>query len=277
MKKLLLPLLVILMLYSCKNKEPDEIVEDLKMHYENTTVQIEQDINHSRTYILHQRAGNAERVAPYYKRMIQLDSVTEYFYTLAEKAILEDVDPEVKMQKLYEEYLTIIDSLWLFLTPESRNHFAPHINDYSDREYFKRYPELTLLMMKNDIALNHSRVLFDIVAQVTHHPNYFYPDTVFTNPLNNYKGGYAFTCSSVLLQKVQSVFVEMDTLLKDGEVTNFKTKVNPNYAFYDVVYDSLPPGNYEARGKAMIRVGYRSFTYPVVHKFTISDKSSIKQ
>lgn len=249
--KSLISLLFLFVLASCQNSN-QEVIADIQESYKRNMsfTRMESSEKFSNLEFLYQI--NSVKGKPFYLIGVSIREMVDKFHQKADSIYELDKIGVDDLTCLEQLNTTITDSIQCIVPGKWKDRLELISTDYSNKKYYESNPRLVILLMQNDLIKNEAYFMEYILSMISVGCFSFHQIEIQVNTIASPNSKRSHYLSEEYLQLEQKRIVQVDTVLRNNKIFLSQPKIEPDYKFAAITFDSLPKGSYKVKGRVKI-------------------------
>lgn len=259
-------LVLLVTLSSCSHKRDSELMLSVEAEFEKMADISMREAIRAFHIMHHEYLNNVKRFERFFLLAKSAHTNSQVFYDTVD-SILELESQEVHHVDLILKARRIaMDSLISCANKNDPTLLTFDTLLFSVKEYRSEFPRLSILILKNNVAINESKVQMSLYRQIDSSGDWF--PKITTEISENKDGTVDVYLLSPSIQNTGPRATFIDTILLNGKVVSPRMRVTENHAFAFARFDNLENGHYSIIGKVQLisPIG-ETFDYPFNEEF----------
>ena len=243
--KFLVQILLMLVIVGCSNNN-QELLDDLRETYNKNMAFTRMETNEKFDDLEYLYTINQSKGEPFYQKGLLVHKMVDSFLVITDSLYLLDKIDETQMISTQQLSKSIIDSILAIFPRRWADKLEFVQPDYTDKKYYQANPTFVVLFMQNDMVKNEAYALEYLRSMISGGCSPF--RKIDIQMLKTSKFGREHFLSEAFVQLTEKRIVKVDTIWRDNQIFITNPKIEPDYSFAKISFDSLPPGNYNVKG-----------------------------
>ena len=267
--KFFVQIFLLMVVVSCTNNSK-ELLNDLRGTYNKNMVYTRMETNEKFGDLEYLNAINSIKGEPFYQKGVSVHKMVDSFLIITDSLYLLDKIDASQMLSIEQLSRSITDSIRAIFPQHWDDKLEFVQPDYIKKSYYQTNPKFVLLFMQNDMVKNEAYALEYLRSMISVGCFSFHIIDIDIKMQKTSKNGRDQYLSEEYVQLEGKRIVEVDTIWRNNHIFIFNPKIEPDYSFAKISFDSLPLGNYKVKGHVkLIRDKIHDYTEDFEYHFDV--------